>query len=88
MSPGDTLIVCSDGVSDPVYAAGSDFEFEVLEALRRDRYASAFEISQSILSVTQGPAPYTEDDRTLVVVRFSDTGLAHDLPRCAACVAA
>ncbi len=70
VSPGDTLIVCSDGVSDPVYAAGSDFEFEVLEALRRDRYASAFEISQSILSVTQGPAPYTEDDRTLVVVRF------------------
>jgi len=87
VQPGDALIAFTDGVSDPIYAAGYDFETEVLAAMRRDAYASAFDIAQAILSLVPTSALAGDDDRTLVVVRLMDTMSMDKFTLAHACVA-
>jgi sigma-B regulation protein RsbU (phosphoserine phosphatase) len=72
LSPGDQLLLYTDGVTDALNARGEEFGFPRLQAALRDRPAGqAAEVlealERSLQAFTEGLAPF--DDVTLVVAK-------------------
>jgi phosphoserine phosphatase RsbU/P len=75
VDPGDVLVAFTDGVTEALDAQGREWsESGVLNVLRRCEYARSSELVAEILqSAGRFADPVTPaDDRTAVVVRFTD----------------
>lgn len=72
VNPGDTLVIATDGVSEREYEDGRSFATAVVTALGYDEYSRACEIVDAILDSSSGWS-VQDDDRTVVVVRFTES---------------
>jgi sigma-B regulation protein RsbU (phosphoserine phosphatase) len=75
LSPGDSVVMVSDGVEESKNPAGDEFGRQRLEdSLRRLAAGSAREISEGLLEATRLFSGTAEayDDRTIVVIKAAD----------------
>ncbi len=74
VSPGDTLVITTDGVSERDYRGGRTFTSDVVAAVGTDPDTAARDIVDQILDSSAAGNRFSdmEDDRTVVVVRFTE----------------
>ena len=76
LRPGDTVVLCSDGVGDCQDTDGHGFGRDRIESvLVETRYRSAREIADGLVRATDRHAnnPQASDDRTVVVVKVAES---------------
>lgn len=79
LSPGDTLVVYSDGISEAFNTAEEEFgEDRLIEALRRNRHRHSQELLAAIVEEVRSFSPHEQgDDMTLIVAKCRRAGAIH-----------
>ncbi|HEX5631808.1 MAG TPA: SpoIIE family protein phosphatase, partial [Gemmatimonadales bacterium] len=75
LEPGDTVVLCTDGVTESMNDAGEQFGFDRLgEELSRHAAAGVDAVAGGIVAAARGFGRMQLDDITVLVLRYRGEG--------------